>query len=315
MLPFRTARISSIRYSLLLRSFAIAVLTLCVFAATAYRFIVVPAIEGLAEAQMSQTASEMEARVVRLIDTVEVTLRISRGWGLAGSLSQDELQRFNEFFIPVIAQHSEISSTIFAHQSGRELILLHGPDGKWSNRVSDPQRWGRQTRWSFWGTHRILEKEEVREINYDSRTRPWFIGAMETAGDGDIFWTPPYTFFATGEPGITAATRWTAVDGSRYVIAHDVSLLDLSRFTRQLKAGQDGVGILFDDDGRVIGVPRDARFGSDEEIKKYVLRPLDNLGLPALSIGFHHWIEAGRPEGRLSATTADGSVWFTHFRR
>ncbi len=315
MLPLRAGQKKSIRYSLLLRAFAIALLTLCVFAASAYRFLVEPTIDRLAQAQMQQTAGELEARLRRLIGTVETTLRISRGWGVAGSLQQDDIRRFNEFFVPVIAQHTEISSAIFARESGSELFLLRAADGTWTDRVSDPKRWGRQTRWTTWGTQGEIEKLEVREQDYDARSRPWFVGAMAMARDEDIYWTEPYTFFTTREPGITAASRWTAQDGTRYVIAHDVRLLDLSHFTRQLRAGHNGIGVLLDDNKLVIGVPRDPRFDDDEEIKRAVLQPLERLGLPALSSGFRRWVAAGRPEGGLNTTSADGSEWFTHFRR
>jgi PAS domain S-box-containing protein len=312
---FRTMTRTSIRYSLLWRAFAITALTLGVFAAISYRFIVEPAVNRLAEAQMGQTAVVMEGRVRRLLSSVEITLRTSRSWGVAGQLDLNELRRLNEFFIPIIEQHPEVSSTILAHESGREVFLLLGSDGKWTTRISDPEHWGKQAFWITWGhDHAAVDKVESRQLNYDARTRPWFIGAMAMTKDEDIHWTAPYIFFTTKEPGITAASRWTAADGSRYVIAHDVRLLDLSHFTRQLTAGRNGVGVLLDDKGLVLGVPRDARFESDEGIKKAVLQPLEQLGLPALTAGFRHWREDGRPEGALDTTAAAGSEWFTHFR-
>jgi two-component system sensor histidine kinase/response regulator len=54
---------------------------------------------------------------------------------------------------------------------------------------------------------------EMRERDYDARERPWFKGAMALPDDR-VFWTEPYIFFTTKEPGITAAMRWTGADGS-----------------------------------------------------------------------------------------------------
>jgi len=308
-MPRSPAARTSIRYSLLLRAFLIVVLALGVFAATTYHFVVAPGIDRLAETQMKQTAGEMEARVRRLLASVEVTLRISRRWGANGDLNLDELQRFNEFFIPVIEQHPEVSSAIFAHESGREIFLLLGPDGKWTNRISYPDHWGRNTYWISWGPGRVIEKVDVREQDYDARTRPWFKGAMALERDEDIHWTAPYIFYTSKEPGVTAASRWTAADGSRYVIAHDVRLLDLSHFTRQLTAGPRGVGMLLDDRGNVVGVPRDPHFASDEAIKQVVLQPLDKIGLPALTAGFASWSAAAAARSSLagrSGTTLCG---------
>ncbi|MDR3435353.1 response regulator [Telmatospirillum sp.] len=311
----RRFRRSSIRNSLLLRAFLIVLMALGIFAASTYGLIVVPTVDRLAASQMQQTAGELEARVQRLLATVAITLNTSRHWGMNGSLTLDQLQRFNEFFFPVIENHPEISSVIFAHDSGREILLLHSPDGKWINRLSDPDNWGKKTTWITWNANREIEKTEILDRDYDARQRPWFTGAMAMARDDDIHWTAPYIFFTTREPGITAATRWTADDGSHYIIAHDVKLLDLSHFTRQIKAGPNGVGMLLDDQGRLIGVPRAPRFNDDDEIKNAVLQPLADQGLPIAAEGWRLWNDAGRPDGSLNSMTIDGTDWFTHFHR
>ena len=305
----------SIRDSLLVRAFFIVVMALGVFSASTYYLIVMPTIDRLADTQMRQTAGELEARVRRLLATVEITLNTSRHWGMNGSLDLDQLQRFNEFFFPIIENHPEISSVILAHESGREILLLLTPDGKWVNRLSDPDRRGKATTWITWSSKRVVEKTEVLERDYDARKRPWFEGAMAMARDEDTYWTAPYIFFTTKEPGITAATRWTANDGSRYVIAHDVKLLDLSHFTRQVRAGPNGVGVLLDDQGQLIGVPRAPRFDDDENIKAAVLKPLVDQNLPVLAEGWGRWSDLGRPDGSLTPMTIDGEVWFSHFHR
>ncbi len=304
----------SVRVSLLLRAFLIVVMALGVFAISTYAFIVAPTIERLADTQMRETVGELNSRVQRLLATVEVTLNTSRHWGLNNSLTLDQVEKFNEFFFPVIENHPEISSVLVAHESGREILLLYA-NGKWINRLSDPQRWGKKTTWMTWGGNRVLEKTEILERDYDARKRPWFGGAMALEQDEDVFWTAPYIFFTTKEPGITASSRWTAPDGSRYVVSHDVKLLDLSHFTRRITAGTSGVGMLLDDAGQLVGVPRAERFSSDDEIKKAVLKPLAEQRVPLLAEGWRQWNEQGRPDGSLNAMTFEGVEWFTHFRR
>ncbi|CAA7624797.1 response regulator [Magnetospirillum sp. SS-4] len=306
---------SSIRGSLLRRAFFIVVMALGVFAGSTYHLIVAPTIDRLADTQMRETAGELEARVRRLLSTVEITLRTSRHWGMNGDLDMEQLERFNEFFFPVIRNHPEISSVIFAHESGREILLLLSTDGKWINRLSDPDRWGKKTTWITWSADRVMEKTEVLERDYDARKRPWFTGAMAMPTDEGIHWTAPYIFFTTKEPGITAASRWKAADGSRYVIAHDVKLLDLSHFTRQIRAGSNGVGVLFDDRGQLIGVPRTPRFDSDDEIKKAVLHPLADQDLPVLAESWGHWNSLGRPEDVSAPISIDDEIWFSRFHR
>ena len=231
-------------------------LALAVFSAGSYRLIVRPTVDGLAEAQMGIVSEQIEARVSRLLQTVEVTLRSSRGWGASADLDHAQLLRFNEFFFPIIANHGEITSVIFAHESGREILLLLTPDGRSVNRVSDPAIWGQQTYWVTWTPDQRLESVEMRLRDYDARTRPWFKGAMALADEKTIHWTAPYVFYTTGDPGITAAMRWTATDGERFVIGHDVKLRDLSEFTAGLTVGRSGKAALFQADGRLMALPR-----------------------------------------------------------
>ena len=114
----------SVRVSLLLRAFLIVVMALGVFAISTYAFIVAPTIERLADTQMRETVGELNSRVQRLLATVEVTLNTSRHWGLNNSLTLDQVEKFNEFFFPVIENHPEISSVLVAHESGREILQI-----------------------------------------------------------------------------------------------------------------------------------------------------------------------------------------------
>ena len=305
----------SIRQSLVLQAFLIVLASLAIFAFSAYRFIISPAIQDIAHAQMEQAAGQMQARMQRLLATVETTLDTSQQWGRDGTLDHDELLRFNQFFFPVIENHKEISSVIFAHESGQEILLLHQDDGRWVNRISHPDLWGKQTYWLTWSPDGRLEQVEMRERDYDARTRPWFQGAMGLKGDDERFWTRPYLFFTTGEPGITAARRWTGADGSRYIIAHDVKLLDISRFTTQLRVGHQGFSLLVTDgDQRVVGLPRSPRFQDEASMRDLVLRTPQELGIPALTQGFDDWLEAGRPPDTLQGYRFGGEPWFSFFR-
>jgi hypothetical protein len=88
---------------------------------------------------MELAAEQLEARFGSLLKTVEVTLRSSQGWGKHADIDHDELLRFNEFFFPIIANHGEITSVIFAHESGREILLLMGEQGAGSTAYPIPQ--------------------------------------------------------------------------------------------------------------------------------------------------------------------------------
>ena len=305
----------SIRRSLVVRSFLQILLVLVLFAGSAYVLVTAPTVAKLADAQMGQAAEQLEARVQRLLQSVETTLNTGRSWGEQGSLEHDELLRFNEFFFPVIANHPEISSVIFAHESGREILLLQTAEKKWVNRISDPVRWGRQSWWITWTRERKIESVDMRELGYDARTRPWFKAAQALPEDGAIAWTAPYVFFTTKEPGVTVASRWRGADGSRYILAHDVKLLDLSHFTAQQTPGRSGIAAIVDDAGRVLAVPRDPRFISDAEIKEAILKNTGTIGVPVLDEAIRLWRAAGGDDRRLAEFRQDGGHWYSLFRR
>ena len=133
--------------------------------------------------------------------------------------------------------------------------------------------------------------------------------------DKGIAWTEPYIFFTTGEPGITAASRWITSDGSRIILAHDVKLLDLSRFTSRLTAGQSGIASLLSAQGKLLAVPRDQRFENDENIKQAVLQDAAQSGVPALSAAIVPWKERGKASNLFSEFSLDGRKWFSLFRQ
>ncbi|WP_310493387.1 response regulator [Dechloromonas sp.] len=275
--------------SLVLRIGLLILLSLAVFAFSLYQLIGRPTVDRLAESQMRLAAEQLEARVTRLFKTVEVTLRSSHGWGVNNDIDQAQLLRFNEFFFPIIANHGEITSVIFAHESGREILLLMTDEGRWLNRISNPAEWGNQTYWITWNKNRQIENVEMRERNYDARERPWFKGAMALTETQAVHWTEPYIFFTTKEPGITAAMRWTASDGSNYVIAHDVRLIDIAEFTTRMTFGSQGKAALFLKEGKLIALPRDARFSDRQAISQALLKTSEELELPELSDAFRRW--------------------------
>src|SRR5574343_1602178 len=275
--------------SLILRIGLLILLALAAFAFALYHLIGQPTINRLTKSQMELAAQQLEGRFTSLIRTVEVTLRSSQGWGRAGDINHDQLLRFNEFFFPIIANHGEINSVIFAHESGREILLLLRADGSWINRISNPDAWGGTTYWITWSAAKQIESVEMRERDDDARTRPWFKGAMDLPDDRSIFWTDPYIFFTTKEPGITAAMRWEGSDGSRYIIAHDVRLIDIAEFTTRMEFSPQGQAGLFLKEGRLIAPPRDARFTDRQAISQALLKAPEELGLNEMAEALHAW--------------------------
>ena len=158
-------------------------------------------------------------------------------------------------------QHPWVTSTMVADGTGREHMLLR-TDEQWRNRQSLGSKGsGRAVVWE-WAESPERRAESEETLDYDPRGRPWYRGAvenMEAAGGTPwIYWTEPYTFFTTRDPGITASTAFRAPDGGLRVLGFDVLLLDISRFTTQIEVHGRGFAFVLSDDGRLVGTPAGA---------------------------------------------------------
>ncbi|HJW11657.1 MAG TPA: response regulator, partial [Albitalea sp.] len=295
-------------------AFAIVLVTLGAFVVSLYAFVYVPLTHDLGLAQLGIASEQVEGRLTTLVRRVEAIARLNHDWGQRGVIDIGDAQRFNRVMQPLIERGPQISSFVVANESGRELLLLHTEDHRWVNRFTDPAVQGSRARFLTWGPDGRLEKDETREVQYDARERPWFRGAMALASDEDIFWSAPYVFRSTQEPGLSAVVRWTGPDGTRYATATDVRLLDLSRFTRDTGVGKTGFVAVLSGDGNVIGVPRDPLFATDDAIKAAVLKPAAGIGVVPLSEAYRLWQAGGARAGQPLRFSSGGVTWLASFK-
>ena len=247
---------------------------------------------ALAKAEQSQreAVERMGARMDALANQVEQTVLTMRDWAVNGSIGLDDPAGLNRVLMPVISQSGIVSSVHLAGDEGREVLLLKTPEG-WKNRVTHVPTRGRQQQWLTWQGAGQRADEEWKEQDYDPRKRPWFTDVMG-APENRVFWTAPYIFQTTQEPGITAAVRWTdPASGQQRVVAFDVLLSDLSRVTLELPYAQNGRVALLAPDGKVLGLPRHSGFDGDAAIKKAVMQDAADIGLTVLAAA----LEAGAP--------------------
>ena len=142
-------------------------------------------------------------------------------------------------------------------------------------------------------------------------------------------------FFVTKDPGITASTQWDNPDGTpgTIVVAYDLLLMDISRFTTNLEVSKHGKAFVLVEDNdtgefNVVGLPRDEQFHSAEAIRKALtfvppdaavadsaaqLPPADSLQVPALTAATQAWMTRGQPHEPLPFSV-DGENWWAGFR-
>jgi adenylate cyclase len=182
----------------------------------------------------------------------------------------------------------------------------------WLSRITEAERWKSD---SFWqrrepdGSH---GEPYWKTIDYDARRRPWFQGGMETTHAAGVHWTKPYRFFTTKDPGITASLHWRDSDAPEFsqVLAFDVMLIDISRFTTAFEVSERGKVLVLTEDGTVAGLPRDARFASRDDLRAHVLSPVAALGLPEIGDAVRAWEAQNLQPGDVFSFASGGEKWW-----
>jgi serine phosphatase RsbU (regulator of sigma subunit) len=246
---------------------------------------------GLVETAFKQQKEEVVNRLNSFFKPVEAQLEVATEIGSFGRFNQYDLQEFDEHFIPLIKTSSAISSLMMANQQGEELMLLDA-NGQWFNRETVLEEGSLNSKFyevELKGKELAFHlKREEGEV-YDPRLRPWFKGANETKG---FFWTEPYVFFTTKDLGITVSKKWERRAEDTCVFAFDVMLKDLCNFTRDLKIEEHGKVFILTEDHRLLGLPNETLFDSEDSVKQYLLKPIEDFPIE----GYQELMEQARKD-------------------
>ncbi len=276
---------TTLRRAILLRVTLIVTVTAALVSAGFITFGLQPLTERIAKSQFTVAASGVEASLDATFSHAIELLSMGRGWidGVAPDLENP--QAFNQIFRPVLFALPQVTSIVAGTDNGQGWLLLQRPDGQWRNRMTDVPKYGKRHLFFDQQTDgRVIS--EWREIDYDPRKRPWFIGAIKNSRD--VYWTPPYVFFTTGDPGITASTKIVLKDGRNFVIGFDLMLRDLSQTTMRASVGTRGFALVMTDDNRVLAMPAPPAGVSQTEWLKKILGPAMELPLPAIRAALNH---------------------------
>jgi adenylate cyclase len=261
-------------------------------------------VEDLSEKLIQQQLDNTSMALENFFLPIESDLQLFRQWGDAGLLEPVEIgaivrpendgvsapapavMQLNDHFVPLLEELEHVTSMMIANSRGEEYLLLRERE-HWLNRVSGTESWGDDTFWMRRNQDGSYGDTYWKTLAYDPRSRPWFAKAMEHDNDGEVHWTPPYRFFTTQAPGITGSVRWTDPNDPEltYVIAFDVLLLELSRFTTSLEVSQRGKALILTEDLVVAGLPRSERFETPEQMRTHMLSRVEDLGIPELIDG------------------------------
>ncbi|MEJ2509489.1 MAG: SpoIIE family protein phosphatase, partial [Gammaproteobacteria bacterium] len=277
------------------------------------------AVRALSKSIIERTIDLTDSRLRRFFDPVVTDLGLMREWGRRGLLDIDRPRPLNRLLVPLMRRNPQVSSLVIADTRGHEYMLQRR-DGRWYSRQTRRDEWGDRTRWLEWTDADPTPTVSWKTLDYDPRQRPWFKGALQqrklqerSSGsampDTRVFWTRPYTFYTTQQPGLTASIAYDT-DGREHVVGFDVALSDLSKFTAGLKVSPNGRVVVLSDDGRVIGLPNEARFDTPAKRRAALLKQPAALGIPLAADAAHAFANRSLYEtGPLRFVSGDQTWW------
>ena len=285
-MPLGQADALPLRRILRRRALTLIALAVLLSAALFFLFGLQPMVERIAESRFIGAATKVEARLDQVFEPTERWLTMAREWFATTSPEADSADDFNRFFRPLLTTQPLATSAVGGTADGLGWMLLQRPDGSWLNRLTNLERRGKQQRMieeSSEGKTTTYEKT----LDYDPRQRSWYQTAL--ADKTRVQWTAPYTFFTTGDPGITAAIHVPTQSGKDLIVGVDLMLRDLSSTTAGANLGQRGLALILTADHRVLGLPA-APAGSDAQAwLGKILKPVAQLDIAAVNEALSAW--------------------------
>jgi len=237
----------------------------------------------MAENLLSEKMGVVELQMSEFFSSAEKAFVISYKRGKSGKYKNQDIKGLNQIFIPILEGFEAISAVDLADELGNDYFLK-STEETYINIISKkgcikckPQIF----EWSdYKGELELLKKDTIDDY-FDPRLRPWYQGAIKTESKG-VFWTKPYQFITSQIPGITVSKSWKDKTGEEHVIAFDISILDISKFTSQMEISTHGKAFIVTEDGRFLGLPKDERFQEQKDLFDYLLRDTDSLAIPEI---------------------------------
>jgi tRNA A-37 threonylcarbamoyl transferase component Bud32 len=293
-------------YQPLIRKLFLIILATAVLAGGALVYFDERLVHSLSSRLIDKSTEATDLRLRRLFESAGKGLHTARDQIGTADLAVDaQREALLELLTPFLLNHEILDSINLADDRGNELVVIR-KDGEFLVRqvAADTS----EAVWQRRVDDKVVE-EWTRQQTVPPSARPWFQGAM-SSGPGDNFWTRPYRFLTTEEPGVSVSTRWSGTGGGTMVAAFNITLAGISEFTTARRPSANGLMVVFGPDNKVLGLPPGKRFEDRTDMLSAVLSPVSELGEPSLTAAIAAWEARERAPGVFRFRTPDNAVWW-----
>lgn len=213
------------------------------------------AVDNLSGQLLVETVNRIAQAVDRHVSGSAAVLESAFPKGVAAPVSiQDELPALRTRFWLATSVHRDPNNyAYYGDRQGRFMGLWRYTESEAELRLRLSGS-GPRTIYRFNGIAGELQAPAPEERIFDPRERPWFRAAQ---GSATPTWTSVYIDFKTSELVATRARRVNNAAGDfEGVVATDLSLQQVNAFLKRLKLSENGVAMVVEADGNLIGVSR-----------------------------------------------------------
>jgi len=277
-----------IRSGMFIQLSALIIITTLVFFVAVYLIIITPSVKVNASNELGLASDMVDDKLSSFFHEAESVLYMSRGYFRMSEPLVKESDVFVRQFTPVLQSFPHISAIILA-QDDQEIILFQEDEG-YRLRVSAIEESRHQQFWRTYDKDLAILEEYTQETEYDTRTRPWNIGASSLELEA-VFWTNVYTFYTKKVPGITIASTMLDQKDQRKIIGMDISLETISQAMHDFSVSKNGFVVLLDESGNMITQPKDSLNTSQMDSSELI--SYEKSGNQILIDGYNNYLEKG----------------------
>ncbi|MCF8299146.1 MAG: SpoIIE family protein phosphatase [Saprospiraceae bacterium] len=271
--------------------------------------------ESLAISLIDKTTGEANDQLDNYFDRIKGNLIATKQLGDQGILNPVDYENISSYYLPIFNTYPEINTILIANTKGNEYSIIREDTSWLTNVVFESVDSGMVIKRERWKGN-LFDKEIINEwmeynSSWDPRTRPWFIGAMNSEYPNEPWWTEPYVFFTDQVPGITASIKsFCPSTEDINIIQYDILLSNISEFTIAEKVSENSKTFVLTKDLKVIGLPSEAKFNNSDSIAKYVLCDYDSIGSNVLELAVLKWKEYDGNYSDAFSLKIDNEKWW-----